>query len=370
MRTPELLSDPVYHNEEAARLYVQEVRWPDGVFCPFCGSLDDIKPLGGESMGPGWFYCPHCQDKFTVRVGSIFERSHIPLHKWLLAFRLMSSSKKGISAHQLHRTLGITYKSAWFLAHRIRESMTDTDPTPLGGKGQVIEADETYIGRAGDPKDSIFVSGKGWIRRGGDEKMTLVERGGKARSVHIGRVTARELNGALVRHADPQSRLMTDELPGYRRPGKRFAAHETVNHTAKEWVRDEAHTNTVEGYYSIFKRGMKGVYQHCTEKHLHRYLGIRFSLQQPHRPRLTIASAPMGRDFALKGVYFCQQTGITHVCAHSALRMGLNTANRVDPLITGKSINDQLKVSPPFPNGLSLAQVRDVIISAGYEDNI
>jgi transposase-like protein len=146
MRTPELLSDPVYHDEEAARLYLQEVRWPEGVYCPFCGTLDGIKPLGGDSMGPGWFYCETCQDKFTVRVGSIFERSHIPLHKWLLAFRLMSSSKKGVSAHQLHRTLGITYKSAWFLAHRIREAMKPSEPPTLGGEGKVIEADETFLG--------------------------------------------------------------------------------------------------------------------------------------------------------------------------------------------------------------------------------
>src|SRR5688572_22389216 len=148
MHTPELLSDPVYHDEEAARLYIQEARWPDGVYCPFCGTLDDIKPLGGESMGPGWFYCPSCQDKFTVRVGSIFERSHIPLHKWLLAFRLMASSKKGISAHQLHRTLGITYKSAWFLAHRIREAMRDDGSNgPIGGKDKIVEADETYFSK-------------------------------------------------------------------------------------------------------------------------------------------------------------------------------------------------------------------------------
>jgi transposase-like protein len=288
--TPELLSHPVYHDEEEARLYLQAARWPQGVFCPFCGALDDIKPLGGESMGPGWFYCPACQDKFTVRVGSIFERSHIPLHKWLLAFRLMASSKKGVSAHQLHRTLGITYKSAWFLAHRIREAMTDTDPTPLGGEGKIIEADETYFGRAGDPKDSEFVSGKGWQRRGGDEKMkvmTLVERGGKARSVHIDHATSAELNRVLVAKADPQSSLFTDDFSAYRRPGRRFARHQTVNHSAEEYVRGEVHTNTVEGYYSIFKRGMKGVYQHCTDKHLHRYLA-EFDFRYSHRVKLGI----------------------------------------------------------------------------------
>src|SRR5579859_468013 len=147
MRVPELLCDPVYHDEDAARAFIEQSRWPEYVVCPLCGSFDKISKLGGESMGPGWWYCGSCQDKFTCRIGAVMERSHIPLHKWLLAFRLMASSKKGISAHQLHRTLGITYKSAWFLAHRIREAMSETDPTPLGGKGKVIEADETFFSK-------------------------------------------------------------------------------------------------------------------------------------------------------------------------------------------------------------------------------
>src|SRR5579872_6238980 len=168
---PELLSDPVYHDEEAARLYLQAARWPEGVYCPFCGALDDIKPVGGASMGEGWFYCPACQDKFTVRVGTVLERSHIPLHKWLLAFRLMASSKKGISAHQLHRTLGITYKSAWFLAHRIRHAMHEDDAGPLGGKGKVLEIDETFLG----PSNDVLVSGKGWQKkRGVADKMKVL----------------------------------------------------------------------------------------------------------------------------------------------------------------------------------------------------
>src|SRR5271165_1529367 len=172
MRTPELLSDPAFHDEDAARVYLEGVRWPDGPFCPFCGSLETVKPLGGPSMGPGWYYCSTCQDKFTVRVGSIFERSHIPLHKWLLAFRLMASSKKGVSAHQIHRTLGITYKSAWFLMHRIREAMTDNDPTPLGGEGKTVESDETFLGSTG----YIFVTGKGWQKEKGKGKQKKVLR--------------------------------------------------------------------------------------------------------------------------------------------------------------------------------------------------
>jgi transposase-like protein len=296
--TPELLSDPAYHDEDAARAYLESVRWADGRACPHCSTLDMNAPVGGPSMGPGWYYCSACKDKFTVRTGSVFERSHIPLHKWLLAIRLMASSKKGVSAHQLHRTLGITYKSAWFLGHRIREAMTDTNPTPLGGEGKIIEADETYFGRVGDPKDVVFVNEKGWVRRTGDEKMkvmTLVERGGKARSVQIDRATSAELNRVLAAKADPESRLMTDELSAYGRPGRRFASHDTVNHSADEYVRKledgtKAHTNSVEGYYSIFKRGMKGIYQHCSEKHLPRYLA-EFDFRYSHRSRLGIEDA-------------------------------------------------------------------------------
>jgi transposase-like protein len=165
MRTPQLLSDLAFHDEEAARVYVEEVRWPDGPFCPFCGSLETVKPLGGPSMGPGWYYCSGCQDKFTVRVGSIFERSHIPLHKWLLAFRLMTSRKKGVSAHQIHRTLGITYKSAWFLMHRIREVMDESDSGPLGGEGKTVEVDETFQGYVEDGPTWILHPEDGWQKQ-------------------------------------------------------------------------------------------------------------------------------------------------------------------------------------------------------------
>src|SRR5215472_16630194 len=178
MRTPELLSDPAFHDENAARAYLEGVRWPEGPFCPFCGSLETIKPLGGPSMGPGWYYCSACQDKFTVRVGSIFERSHIPLHKWLLAFRLMASSKKGVSAHQIHRTLGITYKSAWFMAHRIREAMKPSEPPTLGGEGKVLEVDETYLGpdQTGIRSEDnwVFVNDKGWVRKVEDKKQKII----------------------------------------------------------------------------------------------------------------------------------------------------------------------------------------------------
>jgi transposase-like protein len=305
---PELLSDPVYHDEEQARLYLQEVRWGEAVHCPFCGVVDDIKPLGGESMGPGWFYCPACQDKFTVRVGTVLERSHIAIHKWLLAFRLMASSKKGISAHQLHRTLGITYKSAWFMAHRIREAMRPVDPPQLGGEGKVIEADDTFIGREGShaPGAWQFSNETGWVRSDAKMKvLTLVERGGGARSIHVDRINAATAYEALVLNARRESELNTDEATYFRRPGRRFAEHETANHSAEEYARkgrrgQKVTTNTVEGYFSIFKRGMKGIYQHCGEKHLHRYLA-EFDFRYSNRIALGVDDM-MRTALAIEGV--------------------------------------------------------------------
>ena len=196
MQTPELLSDPVFHDEDQAREYLERTRWPEYVTCPLCGSPDKISPVQGDSMGKGWWYCGSCQDKFTCRVGTVMERSHIPLHKWLLAFRLMASSKKGCSAHQLHRTLGITYKSAWFLAHRIREAMRDGDPAPLGGEGKIVESDETFYGKNPNAPDPwVFENNVGWRKRhyGGNALLpilTVIERGGKARSVRLPDLTA------------------------------------------------------------------------------------------------------------------------------------------------------------------------------------
>jgi transposase-like protein len=281
MKTPQLLSDPVYHDEGAARIYFQEVRWPDGVFCPFCGTLDGIKPVGGPSMGPGWFYCESCQDKFTVRVGSIMERSHIPLHKWLLAFRLMTSSEKGISAHQLHRTLGITYKSAWFLAHRIRESMRDDGSSgPLGGEGQFVKADETFVG--GKAKNRAY---KAPLPK--KAVVSLVERKGRVRSRHVAEVTAANLRPILKAGIDKASHLRTDESGVYWKAGEEYARHKTVNHSIKEYVRGDAYTNTAEGYFSILKRGIYGTYQHVSEAHLQRYL-TEFDFRYTHRVKMGI----------------------------------------------------------------------------------
>jgi transposase-like protein len=293
--TPVELSNKVYHDEEAARRHLEKIRWPDGKpSCPHCGVVDQARPLHGKSMGPGWFYCEACQDKFTVRTGTVYERSHIPLHKWLLAFRLYAASKKGFSAHQLHRTLKITYKSAWFMAHRVREAMRDTDPTPLGGEGKTIEADETFIGKK--EQTSTFVSGIGWLpdeEKGVHAKMkvlTLVERGGRARSIKVDNLRSSDLRPHLVTTASRKSRLVTDEASYYKPIGREFAGHESVNHSEKEWVRGDVHTNTVENYFSVFKRGMRGTYQHCSEAHLQRYLS-EFDFRYSNRARLGVDDA-------------------------------------------------------------------------------
>ncbi len=207
-----------------------------------------------------------------MRVGTVFERSHILLHKWLLGFRMYASSKKGFSAHQLHRTLGITCRSAWFMAHRIREAMRESDPAPLGGKDKVVEADETFIGPARD----VFVNDRGWMKERGTatkrKVISLVERGGRSRSIKVEDLSAKTIRKTLFENVVLDSRLHTDEAHHYRKPGEEFAAHERVNHSAGEYARGEVTTNTVEGFFSIFKRGMHGVYQHCGEQHLQRYL--------------------------------------------------------------------------------------------------
>ncbi len=267
------LSDPIYHDEEKAREHLENIRWPDGPYCPFCGVFDSVKALPAKgSMGPGWYHCKDCRKKFTVRVGTVYERSKVPLHKWVLATHLLSASKKGMSAHQLHRMLGVTYKTAWFMCHRIREAMFDADPDPMGGKGKVVEADETFIGKP----DSEFVNGVGWVQMRGvatkRKVITLVERGGRARSFKVNDLTSKTIRKVLFENIVTDSDLHTDQAQHYKRPGKEFNAHETVNHSENEYARGDVTTNTVEGFFGIFKRGMRGVYHHCGEQHLQRYL--------------------------------------------------------------------------------------------------
>lgn len=297
------LTNPTFTDETAAREWLESVRWPDGPYCPHCGTTENVTLLKGKSQRPGLYQCNEaaCRKNFTVTVGTLYERSHIALHKWLLVTHLLTSSKKGISAHQIHRMIGITYKSAWFMCHRIREAMRDDTQAPMGGGGQVIEADETYIGPSGYVLDTR--TNKWKLKRGGGDKLkvlTLVERDGKARSIKVDEITSKSVKEHLEKHAKPDSILMTDEAKFYRAAGKGFDMHSTVNHKRKEYVRGPVYTNTVEGFFSIFKRGMIGTYQHCGEQHLQRYLQ-EFDFRYNHRAALGVTDA-MRAEAAIKGI--------------------------------------------------------------------
>lgn len=266
-----VLSRPEFHDEEAALAYVEGLLWPQGPVCPKCGTVDEATKLKGKSTRPGTYKCRACRKPFTVKVGTIFEASHVPMTLWVQAIYLMCSSKKGISSNQLHRTLGVTLKTAWFMSHRIREAMRSGDLAPFGGNGGAVEVDETFIGREPGEKGR-----KAAHSRGGQHKMkvlSLVDREtGQARSFVLDHISTTTILPIVRENMAKEARLMTDEGAWYRPVGREFAAHEAVQHSADEYVRGEAHTNTVEGYFSVFKRGMKGVYQHCAKKHLHRYL--------------------------------------------------------------------------------------------------
>jgi transposase-like protein len=262
------LTNPVFTNEDKAREFLEASRWPNGPVCAFCGQMDTVKPVNGPSMGPGWYYCSDCQDKFTVRVGTLYERSHIPLHKWLLASHLMAASKKGISALQLSRMLGITYKSVWFMCHRIREGMSATKVGPIGGPGKAVEADETIIG--GKAKNRAYAKKEPTKHT----VLTVVDREGDSHSFHVANVKAKTLRDHIVRVVDRRSHFMTDELQSYLPIGKEFATHTTVNHGANEYVRFDGflHVNTAECRFSLMKRAVFGTHHSISEAHLPRYL--------------------------------------------------------------------------------------------------
>jgi transposase-like protein len=239
------LTDPIFRNEATATAHMEADRWPDGVNCPFCGSLN-VHKMGGKTQA-GMFLCNDCRDKFTVRTGTVFERSHIPLHKWLLATHLMAASKKSISALQLQRMLGLgSYRTAWFMCHRIREAMTPKTRGPLGGNGKVVEADKTHIG--GKEKNKhVSKRKKGNIGGKGKQPVfALVERDGHSHSFHVANISGDELRPLIVTHADRKSALMTDEGGQYFHVGKEFARHEKINHSADEYVRGDVYTNTAE----------------------------------------------------------------------------------------------------------------------------
>jgi transposase-like protein len=262
-----VLSAKHFHDEAAAYKFVEARVWPNGPICPHCGGTERIGELKGDSTRHGVRKCYQCRKPFTVKVGTIFESSHIELKVWLQAMYLMSSSKKGISTQQLHRTIGVTLKTAWFMSHRIREAMSDGGAAlpPMGGEGKVVEVDETYYGfKLGAP-----------VRRGLAHKhaiLSLVERNGLVRSFHVRNVNSATVGPILARHIAGDSHLMTDEASFYSGAMYAFDKHSTVTHSKGEYARGEVTTNTVEGYFSILKRGLAGVYQHVSEQHLKRYL--------------------------------------------------------------------------------------------------
>jgi transposase-like protein len=279
------LTAAAMQNDEAALAHLETVLWPNGAVCPFCGAADRIYTLKGKSTRPGVRKCGHCRKPFTVTVGTVMERSKVPLHKWVQAITLLTCSKKGIPSHQLHRVLGVSYPTAWFMAHRIREAMRDGTLAPLGGNGKIVEADETYHGQKDDPAQRRRKGQRG--PAGKRAVVALVERGGKVRSFHVASAGKATVAGIVRENVARESRLMTDESAVYTEVGAEYARHETVKHIDDEYVRGDAYTNTIEGYFSIFKRGMKGVYQHCSEKHLHRYLA-EFDFRYNNRAKLGI----------------------------------------------------------------------------------
>lgn len=287
------LNNKIFQDEAKARKWLEAHLWPDGPICPKCGTVDNATPIKTRE---GWYQCnvKECRGQFTVTVGTLFERSKIPLNKWLMVAFLMCASKKGISTHQIHRMIGVSYKSTWFMTHRLREAMREGNFPPLGGEGMTVEADETWVGGksknrarrlAVPPKEPVFA---------------LVERKGRIRSSHVPEVTAKTLRPILMTQVSRKSRLMTDEGRHYIGMGREFARHERVNHSATEYVRGDAHTNTVENYFSILKRGIIGTYHHVSPQHLKRYVA-EFDFRYNYRSRLGVNDAERAAKM-LKGI--------------------------------------------------------------------
>ena len=284
--------NPIFHDADAAREWLEALLWPEGPICPHCGLIGAAYALRGKKQRAGLYECKGCAEQFTVTVGTICERSNIPLHKWVLALHLIMSSKKGVSAHQMHRMLGITYKSAWFMMHRIREALSTGFAAKLGGTNKVVEIDETYVGGKEANKHKAKREAG---RQGGKGKapvLALVERDGAVRSQHIANVNGKTLGPILHENIDRATHLMTDDATVYPPLARGFAGHSSVNHSAEEYVRlaGFAHTNTVENYFSILKRGIVGVYHHVSEAHLHRYLA-EFDFRYNERAKLGINDA-------------------------------------------------------------------------------
>ena len=281
----DIFAAPQFRDDNEARKALEGILWPEGPVCAHCGTFNHAY----ATKKAGVYRCAEkeCRKDFSVTTKTVMERSHIALHKWLQAFHLMCSSKKGISAHQLHRTLDIHYESAWFMSHRIRECMRSGGLTPLGGNGKVVEADETYFGRPEERHISKQRGGRPYKKNTRNNRpiIALVERGGNVRTFHVPVADQATVQAICMQNIARESRLHTDESRLYFGADQHFAAHETVKHSDKEYVRGDVTTNTIEGYFSIFKRGMRGVYQHCAEKHLHRYLA-EYDFRYNHRVKL------------------------------------------------------------------------------------
>ncbi len=289
------LNQPHFQDVNKAREYLERVRWPDGPICPHCGSVGGHYELHGKAHRPGLWKCHDCREQFSVTVGTVFERSKIPLNVWLQAVYLLCSSKKGISSHQLHRTLGVTYKTAWFMTHRIREAMTNRPGGLMGSGGGTVEADETFWG---NNKKRKATPGRGYAHK--MKVFALVERKGEVRSFHVGDVKATTLATIIRENVAREANLCTDEASMYTRVGRDFASHGVVRHGAREYSRGDVHTNTIEGYFSILKRGLIGTYHKCGEQHLHRYAN-EFSFRYNNRIKLGINDV-MRTEAALKGI--------------------------------------------------------------------
>jgi transposase-like protein len=289
-----LFTEPRFTDDEAAREHLESIRWPNGPVCPHCGGTERNSKLQGTSHRPGLYFCGDCREQFTVTVGTVFERSKVPLHKWVLATHLLCASKKGMSAKQIERMLGVTYKTAWFMCHRIREAMIGKQDSPLGSDGGPVEVDETYWGNSVTKPNGA---------RGYAHKMkivSLVERNGEKRSFHLANVTAKTVTPILKAQVAAKARLMTDESSVYTKIGREFAEHGVVTHSAGEYARGDITTNTIESSFAILKRGLYGTFHHVSEKHLQRY-ATEFDFRWNTRQKLGFSDIDRA-ELALKGI--------------------------------------------------------------------
>jgi len=258
------LTNPIFSDAEKAREHLESINWPNGPFCPHCGETENVTRLQGKSHRAGLIQCNSCLKNFTVTVGTVFERSKVPLNKWMLATYLLASSKKGISAHQMHRMLGVTYKTAWFMMHRVREAMKPLNPEPLGGPDRTVEVDETFVGGKKGNRVSRKVAKRKVV-------LSLVERGGNVRSFSIAKVHGNTIRDAIVTNVNRNSHLMSDDARFYWAIGREFASHGTTLHNLRQFAVGQKHSNTAENFFSIFKRGVIGIYHQLSEAHMHRY---------------------------------------------------------------------------------------------------